>query len=107
MKTLTLSLFALMLSLPAIASMEDIYAKQYGTCTKETCPAGVKVVVDVTKDDTGYTMSPDGQQVNLLDLRGVTFHVDREDEKCQQCSIVTTSTGKEFSIQRIFLKKTT
>lgn len=105
MKTLTLSLCLMVVSLPALASMEDFYAKQYGTCTKQTCPAGVKVVVEVSKDDTGYTQSPDGEQVNLMDLRGVIFNVDREDDKCEQCSIVTTSSGKQYSIQRIFLKK--
>ena len=105
MKLAIIALSFLALPLTAFCSMESIYVEQNGTCTKLTCPPGVKVVVDVTKEDTGYTLSPSGEQVNLMDLRGIEFHVDRNDDKCEQCSIVVTDSGTPYSIQRMFLKK--
>jgi len=106
MKTLTLSLFVLMLSLPAMASMEDIYAKQYGTCTKETCIKGDKVKVLVNDHDSTDVQNAEGEAVDAEKLKGLSLTVAANDDKCKECSVVTSPSGERYLIPRMFLKKT-
>lgn len=99
-------IMTLLMPVTAFCSMESIYAEQNGTCTKESCTKGDSVSVYSTKDDTGYAQSSKGDAIALERLKSSTFRIYGQDEKCDECAIVTSRGGEKYSIQRMFLKRT-
>ncbi|HCM9127876.1 TPA: hypothetical protein ACR8QZ_003875 [Enterobacter roggenkampii] len=106
MKLSTYLTVVLLLPTTAFCSMETIYAEQNGTCTKDTCIKGDRVSVYSTKDDSGYAQSSSGDAIELERLKKATFNVAGQDDKCDECAIVTSPGGEKYSIQRMFLKRT-
>lgn len=85
--------------------IDSIYAKLYGSCTKDSCPPGSFVAVTAKEGDTSTAMSDSGEGYDLLELKKIKFTVLTGDTDRPSIARLQAPGGAIYYIQWIFLKK--